>query len=86
MQTVEVRYVLKNLTNLDPKAFDLEKRLDVVLGFRKLGDRIHLLAEGVGYIEDLAETQALAALAGTSGNGRRMRKRQGETLKDKDPQ
>ena len=73
-----------DLTNLDFKAFDPTKRLDVdldKLGFGVLND---LFALGDQYVLDLADLKAQAALAKESSSAKK-RKPAGEPLRARDP-
>ena len=74
-----------DFTNLDFKSFDPAKRLEVKLEDLKFGILNHLFAEGDRYVKELAELKAQAALSKASGNGRRKKKMQGETLRETQP-
>ena len=73
-----------DLTNLDFKAFDPARRLEVDLAKLKFGVLDKLFAEGDRYVEELAELKAQAKFANSDGAARKKRLA-GDTLAAREP-
>ena len=74
-----------DLTNLEFKAFDPKKRLDVDLEDLKSGVLQDLFNEGDAYIEDLAELKAQAKKATTDKGDSKKKLPAGDPLRVRDP-
>ena len=74
-----------DLTNLDFKAFDPSKRLDVDLGTLKFGVLNDLFEMGDRYVLDLAELKAQAASARENATLKKQRRSAGDLLRVRDP-
>ena len=73
-----------DLTNLEFKSFDLDKRIAVDLDKLEFGVLRQLFEVGDAYVQELADLKAKSKASEADG-GSRKKRLAGDTLRDRDP-